>query len=84
MLATSPPAEKLRVLDDPRHAIPAYDALILLSPRRAGDARLITALSPLVNAISVEAMRQANYLVDRDEDKRTPAEAARLLRLKSP
>ena len=37
---------------------------------------LIAALSPLIGAISVERMRQANLMVDRDTDKRTPAEAA--------
>ena len=30
----------LVVLDDPRHAIPPYDAIVLLSPKRAGDDKL--------------------------------------------
>ena len=33
-------------------------------------------LRPLIGAIPVEAMRTANYSVDRDADKRTPVEAA--------
>ena len=37
-------AYDLVVLDDPRHAIPPYDAILLLSPRRANDAKLIAAL----------------------------------------
>ena len=72
-------ADRLVVLTDPRGAIPPYDAVILVSPRRAGDRRLIEALTPLVGAISVEAMRAANYSVDRDAGKVTPAEAARTL-----
>lgn len=50
----------LMVLDDPKHAIPPYDALILLSRKRAHDARLIDALYPLLGAIPVELMRTAN------------------------
>jgi osmoprotectant transport system permease protein len=69
-------AQKLVVLTDPRHAIPAYDALILISPKRAGDNRLKAALRPLVGAIGVEPMREANLTVDRDTDKRSPAQAA--------
>jgi osmoprotectant transport system permease protein len=50
----------LAVLDDPRHAIPPYDAILLLAPKRAHDEALITALKPLVGAIPVELMRAAN------------------------
>jgi len=69
-------AERLVVLTDPRGAIPPYDAVILISPRRAHDPRLLAALRPLIGAISVSAMRQANYSVDRDAGKLTPAQAA--------
>ncbi len=69
-------ADHLVVLDDPRHALPPYDAVILISPARAHDARLLQALRPLVGAIPVTAMRAANYSVDRDTDKLTPAQAA--------
>lgn len=72
-------AEKLVVLADPKQAIPRYDALLLLSPAHAGDARLRAALQPLVGAIPVEAMREANYRVDRDTDKATPEQAAEAL-----
>lgn len=74
-------ADKLVVLSDPRGAIPPYDAVILVSPKRANDQRLLDALQPLVGAVSVEAMRAANYSVDRDTGKVTPAEAARALSL---
>jgi osmoprotectant transport system permease protein len=73
-------ADRLLVLTDPRGAIPPYDAVILVSPKRAGDRRLLDALRPLVGSISVEAMRSANYGVDREAEKLTPAEAARTLR----
>ncbi|WP_304190921.1 glycine betaine ABC transporter substrate-binding protein [Phenylobacterium aquaticum] len=72
-------ADHLTVLTDPKGALPPYDAVILISPRRAGDRRLIAALRPLVGAVDVAAMRSANYSVDRDQDKLTPAEAARAL-----
>ena len=72
-------ADKLVVMSDPRGAIPPYDAVILISPQRAGDRRLIDALRPLVGSITVEAMRAANYSVDRDTRKVTPAQAARTL-----
>jgi osmoprotectant transport system permease protein len=69
-------ADRLVVLSDPKGAIPPYDAVILISPKRAHDRRLIEALRPLVGSISVEAMRAANFSVDRDAGKVTPAEAA--------
>jgi osmoprotectant transport system permease protein len=72
-------ADHLRVLGDPRHAIPSYDALVLISPKRAGDARLAAALQPLIGRVPVERMREANLMVDRDQDKRSPAQAAQWL-----
>ena len=75
-------ADRLVVLSDPKAAIPPYDAVVLISPKRAGDARLRQALAPLIGKISVEAMREANFSVDRDEGKVTPAEAARALEAK--
>ena len=72
-------ADNLVVLDDPRRAFPNYDAIMLLSPGARKDPTLVAALKPIVDAIDVDAMREANYAVDRDEDKLSPAEAARLL-----
>ena len=69
-------ADRLAVLTDPRHAIPAYDAVILIAPKRAGDARLRKALQPLIGAIPVERMREANLSVDRDSDKKSHQQAA--------
>ena len=75
-------AQNLAVLGDPRRAIPGYDAILLLSPARAKDARFAAALAPLVGHIPVEAMREANYMVDRDEGKASPEQAARWLEKK--
>ena len=72
-------ADKLKVLGDSRHAIPPYDAVVLLSPRRSHDPLLRGALQPLIGKVGVEAMRQANLLVDRADDKQTPEAAAHVL-----
>ena len=72
-------AERLTVLTDPKRAMPGYDAILLLSPTAATDPRLVAALRPLAGRISVEAMREANYMVDRDAGKVSPEAAARWL-----
>jgi osmoprotectant transport system permease protein len=73
-------AQDLLVLEDPLQMILPYDAVILLAPGRAGDAALERALAPLLDAIPIERMREANLQVDRDADKQTPRQAARWLR----
>jgi osmoprotectant transport system permease protein len=50
----------LVVLDDIRHAIPPYDAILLLAPKRADDQVLQAALRPLLGRIDIAAMREAN------------------------
>jgi osmoprotectant transport system permease protein len=50
----------LVVLEDPKQAIPPYDAILLVSLRRAADPAFLEALRPLVGAIDVETMREAN------------------------
>jgi osmoprotectant transport system permease protein len=75
-------ADKLRVLTDPKGAIPGYDAILMVSPRRAQDDRFLRAIKPLVGHVPVEAMREANYMVDRDENKASPEMAARWLEKK--
>ena len=72
-------ADKLVVLSDPKGAIPNYDAILTIAPRHARDARLLAVLRPLIGKVSVEAMREANYMVDRDADKLSPDAAARWL-----
>ena len=69
----------LIVLDDPKRAIPAYDAVLLIAPQRRHDETLARVLKPLIGAIPVERMREANLMVDRDQDKVLPGDAARAL-----
>jgi osmoprotectant transport system permease protein len=66
----------LVVLDDPKQAIPPYDAIVLVSPRRADDKAFLDALRPLVGAIDVKTMREANL---RASTGTTPEAAARWL-----
>ncbi len=72
-------ANGLKLLGDPKAALPPYDAVLLLSPRRAGDSRFRAALKPLVNAIPLNVMQQANLMVDQPLDKKTPAQTAHWL-----
>lgn len=69
-------ANDLVTLEDPRGALPPYDAMILLAPRVADDPTVACALAPLRGKITVELMRRANLMVDRESDKQTPAAAA--------
>jgi len=68
----------LTVLDDPRHAIPPYDAVLLISTQRVNDQALLAALKPLVDAIDVTMMRGANLRAS-GGDNTSPSEAARWL-----
>jgi len=63
----------LEVLDDPRHAIPPYDAILLISPKRANDKAFLDALRPLIDAIDVATMREANKRVGEGSSPRTVA-----------
>ena len=74
-------ADNLVVLADPQQAIPGYDALLMVNAGRTGDARLMASLRNLVDSITIEQMRAANYRVDRPDDKQTPAQAAAWLAL---
>jgi osmoprotectant transport system permease protein len=64
-------ANHLVVLDDPGGALPPYDAMILLGPSVANDARIACVLGGL--HVPVEQMREANALVDRDKASPTAA-----------
>jgi osmoprotectant transport system permease protein len=50
----------LVVLDDPKQALPPYDAILLIAPGRASDRKFIDALKPLIGTIDIETMREAN------------------------
>ena len=72
-------ADNLVILDDPRGAFPNYDAVLMLSPQAARDAALVAALEPLIGAVDVHMMREANLSVDREQAKLGFDEAARRL-----
>lgn len=72
-------AQHLSVLSDPRGAIPSYDAILMIGRAHADDPAFVAALQPLIGAIPVETMREANYQVDRDRDKQSPEAAANWL-----
>lgn len=57
-------ADRLRVLTDPKGALPGYDALLLVNANAARDRRFAAPLRGLADAISVEDMRRANFMVD--------------------
>lgn len=67
----------LKVLSDPKGALPPYDAVLLVSPQHAKDAALLAALRPLVGALDLHTMQRANLAADRAIDKRTPDDIAR-------
>jgi osmoprotectant transport system permease protein len=76
-------AYDLTVLEDTKQVILPYDAIVLLAPGRANDQRLRRALMPLIGAVPIEQMREANQMVDREENKLTPAQAAQWLATKA-
>jgi osmoprotectant transport system permease protein len=69
----------LVVLDDAKHAIPPYDAIVLLAPKRAGDLALRAAISPLLGRIDIAAMREANLRAAGGDDVSSPDAVARWL-----
>ena len=55
----------LRVLEDDRHAVPPYDAIVLAGARLAREAPdVVAALARLDGAIDTERMRAMNFEVD--------------------
>ncbi|CCD98231.1 ABC transporter permease/substrate-binding protein [Bradyrhizobium sp. STM 3809] len=69
----------LVVLDDPRHAIPPYDAILLLAPKRSGDRALQDALRPLLGRIDIATMQQANLRASGSDAESSPQAVARWL-----
>lgn len=69
----------LVVLDDVKHAIPPYDAILLLAPKRAGDQELQAAVSPLLGRIDIAAMREANLRAAGGDGASSPDAVARWL-----
>src|ERR1700736_1184327 len=69
----------LVVLDDAKHAIPPYDAIVLLAPKRADDQALRAALQPLLGKIDIETMREANLRAAGGDGASSPDTVARWL-----
>ncbi|MFO0549721.1 MAG: glycine betaine ABC transporter substrate-binding protein [Polyangiaceae bacterium] len=68
----------LRVLEDDRHVIPPYDAVVLVSARLARERPdVVRAMAALEGKIDAPAMQELNRKVD--ADKLTPREVARSL-----
>lgn len=67
----------LVALDDPRIAIPPYDAIVLVSPKRATDERLRDALQPLLGRIDIATMREANLRAAGNDELSSPDSVAR-------
>jgi osmoprotectant transport system permease protein len=69
----------LAVLTDPKHAIPPYDAVLLIAPKRGSDQALRTALQPLLGQIDIAAMREANLRSTGGDGASSPQAVARWL-----
>jgi osmoprotectant transport system permease protein len=69
----------LTVLDDPKHAIPPYDAIVLLAPKRAHDEALRAALKPLLGRVDIKDMREANLRASGNDAASSPDAVARWL-----
>ncbi|KRR02713.1 ABC transporter permease [Bradyrhizobium jicamae] len=69
----------LITLGDVRHAIPPYDAIVLLSPKRADDDGLQKALAPLLGKIDIATMREANLRAAGNDAASSPDAVAQWL-----
>jgi osmoprotectant transport system permease protein len=69
----------LVVLEDSRHAIPPYDAIVLIAPKRADDQALRAALTPLLGRIDIAVMREANLRASGNDATSSPDAVARWL-----
>jgi osmoprotectant transport system permease protein len=69
----------LVALEDPRQAIPPYDAIVLLAPKRADDQGLRAALGPLLGKIDIATMREANLRAAGGDGASSPEAVARWL-----
>ncbi|MEH2471172.1 osmoprotectant transport system permease protein [Nitrobacteraceae bacterium AZCC 2299] len=69
----------LVVLDDPKHAIPPYDAIMLLAPKLGSDQALRAALQPLLGKIDIATMREANLRAAGGDGASSPDVVARWL-----
>jgi osmoprotectant transport system permease protein len=69
----------LVALADVRRAIPPYDAIVLIAPKRADDAALRKALTPLLGRIDIATMREANLRAAGNDGASSPDAVAQWL-----
>ena len=69
----------LVALEDNRQAIPPYDAIMLLAPKRAGDTALRDALQPMLGKIDIATMREANLRGSGNDANSSPDAVAKWL-----
>src|SRR5665213_2700300 len=69
----------LVVLDDVKHAIPPYDAIVLIGGAFRGDQALRAALQPLLGKIDITTMREANLRAAAGNGASSPDAVARWL-----
>src|ERR1700722_5395930 len=69
----------LVVIEDTKHAIPPYDAILLLAPKRAGDQAMQAAVTPLLGHIDIADMREANLRAAGGDSASSPDTVARWL-----
>src|SRR4029453_8519447 len=72
----------LIALPDPKQAIPPYDAILLLSPRRADDKALQDALQPLLGKLDIATMQEANLRAGGSQGAASTDTVARWIREK--
>jgi osmoprotectant transport system permease protein len=66
-------------LQDPKHALPPYDAIVLVAPQQAQNKAFLDALRPLIGAINVQLMREANRRTIVGGEGASPESVARWL-----
>jgi osmoprotectant transport system permease protein len=66
-------AYDLKIIQDTEEALPPYDAIVLVAPEMAEDKAFLDALAPIFGAIDDRAMREANRMVDVDNQSVTAA-----------
>jgi len=69
----------LVVLEDSKHAIPPYDAIVLTSPKRGQDQVFHAALAPLLGRIDIATMREANLRASGNDAGSSPDAVANWL-----
>jgi osmoprotectant transport system permease protein len=69
----------LVTLGDTKRAIPPYDAIVLLAPKRATDDGLRKALAPLLGKIDIATMREANLRAAGNDATSSPDAVAQWL-----